>query len=128
MDLIRTIEKEQMKKSVADFRPGDTLRVQIKVIEGGKERLQAFEGICIERKNGGLKESFTVRKISHGVGVERSLLLHSPRVDQIEVIRRGDVRRARLYYLRDRIGKAARVKEKRHVPVEKRQAPAQNKP
>jgi large subunit ribosomal protein L19 len=113
MDLIRSLENEQLKKNTVAFRPGDTIRVQIKVIEGGKERLQAFEGICIERKNGGLKETFTVRKISHGVGVERTLLLHSPRVDQIEVIRRGDVRRARLYYLRGRIGKHARVREKR---------------
>lgn len=113
MDLIRSLENEQLKKDVADFRPGDTIRVQIKVVEGGKERLQAFEGICIERKNGGLKEAFTVRKISHGVGVERTLLLHSPRVDKIEVLRRGDVRRARLYYLRGLQGKAARVREKK---------------
>lgn len=113
MDLIRSIENEQLKKQVTEFRPGDTVRVHIKVIEGGKERLQAFEGICIVRKSGGLKESFTVRKISHGVGVERTLLIHSPRVDKIEVIRRGDVRRARLYYLRDRIGKTARVREKK---------------
>lgn len=115
MDLIRSLEKEQLKKKVANFRPGDTIRVQIKVIEGGKERLQAFEGICIERKNGGLKEAFTVRKISHGVGVERTLLLHSPRVDKIEVVRRGDVRRARLYYLRGRVGKSARVRERKHT-------------
>lgn len=114
MDLIRSLENEQLKKDVADFRPGDTIRVQIKVVEGGKERLQAFEGICIERKNGGLKETFTVRKISHGVGVERTLLLHSPRVDKIDVIRRGDVRRARLYYLRGLQGKAARVREKKY--------------
>lgn len=115
MDLIRSIEKEQLKQQVTEFRPGDTVRVHIKVIEGGKERLQAFEGICIDRKNGGLREAFTVRKISHGVGVERTLLIHSPRVDKIEVIRRGDVRRARLYYLRDRIGKTARVREKKYT-------------
>ncbi len=114
MDLIRSLEKDYLTKADIKFRPGDTLRVQIKVVEGGKERLQAFEGICIERKNGGLKEAFTIRKISHGVGVERTLLLHSPRVDKIVVVRRGDVRRARLYYLRDRIGKAARVREKKH--------------
>ena len=118
MDLIRSIENEQLKKNVATFRPGDTIKVQIKVIEGGKERLQAFEGICIDRKNGGLKESFTVRKISHGVGVERTLLLHSPRVDKIEVIRRGDVRRARLYYLRGRVGKHARVRERKYIAGE----------
>lgn len=122
MDLIRSIENEQLKKTTVAFRPGDTIRVQIKVIEGGKERLQAFEGICIERKNGGLKETFTVRKISHGVGVERTLLLHSPRVDKIEVLRRGDVRRARLYYLRDRVGKHARVREKK-TPKEVKEAP-----
>jgi large subunit ribosomal protein L19 len=115
MDLIASVEKEQLKSKVVDFRPGDTIRVQIKVIEGGKERLQAFEGICIDRKNGGLRESFTVRKISHGVGVERTLLLHSPRVDKIEVVRRGDVRRARLYYLRGRVGKQARVREKKQT-------------
>ncbi|MBM3462390.1 MAG: 50S ribosomal protein L19 [Armatimonadetes bacterium] len=115
MDLIRSVENEMMKKEVASFKPGDTVRVHIKVIEGGKERLQAFEGVCIERHSGGLKEAFTVRKISHGVGVERSLLIHSPRVDKIEVIRRGDVRRARLYYLRDRVGKAARVREKKYT-------------
>ncbi len=113
MDIIRDLEREQLKSSVVEFRPGDTVRVQIKVIEGGKERLQAFEGICIERRNGGLKEMFTVRKISHGVGVERTLLLHSPRVDKIEVTRYGDVRRARLYYLRSRVGKRARVRERK---------------
>lgn len=119
MDLIRSIENEQLKKNVVNFRPGDTIKVQIKVIEGGKERLQAFEGICIERKSGGLKESFTVRKISHGVGVERTLLLHSPRVDKIEIIRRGDIRRARLYYLRGRVGKHARVRERKASAGEK---------
>jgi large subunit ribosomal protein L19 len=118
MDLIRSLEKEMVKSQIVNFRPGDTVRVSIKVIEGGKERLQAFEGICIDRKNGGLKESFTVRKISHGVGVERTLLINSPRVDKIEVVRRGDVRRARLYYLRDRVGKAARVREKKFGAAE----------
>lgn len=109
------IDQQQLKESVPDFGPGDTLRVQIKVVEGGKERLQAFEGICIARVGGGINEMFIVRKIaSHGVGVERSLPLHSPRVADIEVKRRGDVRRAKLYYLRNKIGKAAtRVKEKR---------------
>ena len=109
------IEQQQMKENLPDFGPGDTLRVQIKVVEGGKERLQAYEGICISRRGKGLGEVFTVRKIaSHGVGVERILPVHSPRVAKIEVKRRGDVRRAKLYYLRKKLGKAAtRVKEKR---------------
>lgn len=114
MDVIKTLEKEQMKSEVPDFGPGDTVRLSLKVIEGGKERIQAFEGICITRsRKNSLKESFTIRKISHGVGVERTILAHSPRLDKVEVTRRGDVRRARLYYLRDKIGKHARVKEKR---------------
>jgi large subunit ribosomal protein L19 len=115
MDAITTIEKSGMKDNIPEFGPGDTLRVKIKVVEGDKERLQAFEGICIGRNGGGLNEMFTLRKIaSHGVGVERTLPVHSPRVAEISVIRRGKVRRAKLYYLRDRIGKAAtRVKEKR---------------
>jgi large subunit ribosomal protein L19 len=111
MDYIKLLEKEQMKTDLPEFRPGDTVKVQIKVVEGGKERLQAFEGICIERKNSGLRETITLRKISHGVGVERTLPLHSPRVDKITVVRRGDVRRARLYYLRSKVGKSAKVKE-----------------
>lgn len=115
MDMINIIEQQQLKEDIPQFGPGDTLRVQIKVVEGGKERLQAFEGICIARNGGGIHEMFTLRKIaSHGVGVERILPLHSPRIAGIEVKRRGDVRRAKLYYLRDKIGKAAtRVKEKR---------------
>ena len=117
IDLIRETEKDYLKASVPDFRAGDTIRVWIKVVEGGKERLQAFEGIVIVREKGGLRETFTVRKISHGVGVERTLLIHSPRVDKIEVLRQGDVRRARLFYLRDRVGKAARVREKKYVPA-----------
>ncbi len=114
MDMINLIEKQQLKENIPDFGPGDTIRVKIKVVEGGKERLQAFEGICISRKGGGVNESFTLRKIgSHGIGVERTLPLHSPRVAEITVKRQGKVRRAKLYYLRDRIGKAAtRVKEK----------------
>lgn len=113
MDYIALLEKEQMKSEIPKFRPGDTVKVQIKVVEGGKERFQAFEGICIERKNSGLRETFTLRKISHGVGVERTLPIHSPRVDKITVVRRGDVRRSRLYYLRSKVGKAAKVKELR---------------
>ncbi|MBI3925012.1 MAG: 50S ribosomal protein L19 [Armatimonadetes bacterium] len=113
MDLIRMIEKEQMKSDIPEFGPGDTVKAFIKVIEGGKERIQAFEGVCIVRSNSGLKESVTLRKVSHGIGVERTLLLHSPRLEKLEVVRRGQVRRARLYYLRERIGKKARVKEKK---------------
>lgn len=115
MDVIASIEKGQLKsEEIPDFAPGDTVRAWLKVIEGGKERTQAFEGICIVRtRKNSLKESFTLRKISHGVGVERTILTHSPRLDRVEVTRRGSVRRARLFYLRDKIGKKARVKEKR---------------
>jgi large subunit ribosomal protein L19 len=100
-------------KAVPDFTPGDTLRVNVRIIEGDNERVQAFEGVCIARKNSGLNSSFTVRKISHGEGVERIFPLYSPRLDSIDVIRRGDVRRAKLYYLRKLTGKAARIREKR---------------
>ena len=111
--LIQQIEDEQMaNKAVPEFAPGDTVVVQVKVVEGDKERLQAFEGVVIARKNHGLGSSFTVRKISHGEGVERTFQTFSPTVAAIEVKRRGDVRRAKLYYLRDRAGKAARIKEK----------------
>nr|CRH08152.1 50S ribosomal protein L19 [Candidatus Magnetococcus massalia] len=95
------------------FGPGDTLRVHVKVVEGERERIQVFEGVCIGRKNAGLRSTFTVRKVSFGEGVERVFPLYSPRVDQIEVTRRGDVRRAKLYYLRERTGKASRIREKR---------------
>ena len=111
--LIQEIEKTQLKASVPDFGAGDTVRVHVKVVEGGKERIQVFEGTVILRKEGGSRASFLVRKISNGFGVERSFLLHSPRVDKIEVTRRGAVRRAKLYYLRGKVGKAARIKEKR---------------
>ncbi|MDI3534735.1 MAG: large subunit ribosomal protein [Thermosediminibacterales bacterium] len=107
------VEMEQMKKDIPDFKPGDTVRVSVKVVEGGRERIQNFEGIVIKRNGGGLKETFTVRRISYGVGVERTFPVHSPRIDQIKVVRYGRVRRAKLYYLRDRIGKATKVKEKR---------------
>ena len=117
MDIIKEIENEQLEKlaqerPVPDFGPGDTLRVNVKVVEGSRERVQAFEGVCIGRKNAGLNSAFTVRKVSHGVGVERVFQLHSPIIDSIEVNRRGDVRRAKLYFLRDRSGKSARIKEK----------------
>jgi large subunit ribosomal protein L19 len=111
-NIIQALEAEQMKQDVPDFRTGDTLRVQVKVVEGDRERLQAFEGVVIGRRSRGLNSSFTLRKVSHGEGVERVFQTHSPAVAQIEVIRRGDVRRAKLYYLRERSGKAARIKEK----------------
>ena len=110
--IIEAIEQEQIKKEMPDFAPGDTVVVQVKVTEGERERLQAFEGIVIAKRNRGLNSSFTVRKISHGEGVERVFQTYSPTVSAVEVKRRGDVRRAKLYYLRDRTGKAARIKEK----------------
>ncbi len=110
--LIEAIEQEQITKDVPDFSPGDTVVVQVKVKEGNRERLQAFEGVVIAKRNRGLNSSFTVRKISHGEGVERVFQTHSPVVSAIEIKRRGDVRRAKLYYLRGRTGKAARIKEK----------------
>ena len=109
--IIREIEQEQMKKEVPVFRVGDTVRVHAKIVEGQKERVQVFEGVVIKRQNGSLRETFTVRRLSHGVGVEKTWPLHSPRVDKVEVTRRGVVRRAKLYYLRGRVGKAAKVKE-----------------
>jgi len=113
VDIIRQLEQEQMREDVPDFGPGDTVRVHVKVVEAERERIQVFEGVVLRRNGGGLTETFTVRKVSQGVGVERTFPLHSPRVDKIEVVRRGQVRRARLYYLRERSGKAARVKERR---------------
>ncbi len=110
--VIEALEKEQITKKIPDFAAGDTVIVQVKVKEGTRERLQAFEGIVIAKRNRGLNSSFTVRKISHGEGVERVFQTHSPSVNQIQVKRRGDVRRAKLYYLRGRTGKAARIKEK----------------
>lgn len=109
--LVQHIENSQLKKHPA-FAPGDTVVVQVKVREGDRERLQAFEGVVIAKRNRGLNSSFTVRKISSGIGVERAFQLHSPLIDSISVKRRGDVRRAKLYYLRDRFGKSARIKEK----------------
>lgn len=113
VDLIRLVESEQLKPEVPDFQPGDTVRVQVKVKEGNRERLQAFEGVVISRRGGGAAESFTVRRVSYGVGVERTFPLHSPRIDRIEVLRRGQVRRAKLFYLRGVSGKAARIRERR---------------
>jgi large subunit ribosomal protein L19 len=113
MDIIRILEQEQLRTDIPAFRPGDTVRVQVKVVEGTRERLQAFEGLVIARSGGSSRETFTVRRISYGIGVERTFPVHSPRVDKIEVVRRGVVRRAKLFYLRDLKGKAARIKEKR---------------
>ena len=114
MDLIRSIEQEQLKDGIPDFRAGDTVRVYVRVIEGGKERVQPFEGLVITKRNEGLKSTFTVRKISHSIGVERSFMLHSPRIDRVEVLRHGLVRRAKLYYIREKVGRAARIKEDRN--------------
>jgi large subunit ribosomal protein L19 len=110
--VIQALEAEQMSKQVPEFAPGDTVVVQVKVKEGNRERLQAFEGVVIGKRNRGLNSAFTVRKISHGVGVERTFQTYSPLVDSIDVKRRGDVRQAKLYYLRERSGKSARIKEK----------------
>ncbi|MEN8166476.1 MAG: 50S ribosomal protein L19 [Pseudomonadota bacterium] len=111
-NIIAELEAEQMNREVPDFGPGDTVVVQVKIKEGERERLQAFEGVVIAKRNRGLNSAFTVRKISHGEGVERAFQTYSPAVDSIKVTRRGDVRRAKLYYLRGRTGKAARIKEK----------------
>ncbi|MDK2888503.1 LSU ribosomal protein L19P [Desulfofundulus australicus DSM 11792] len=113
MNLIQSLEQEQMKTDIPDFRPGDTVRVHVKVVEGNRERVQVFEGVVIRRRGGGLSETFTVRRVSYGVGVERTFPLHSPRIERIEVVRRGHVRRARLYYLRQLRGKAARIRDRR---------------
>lgn len=110
-ELINEITKEQLRSDLPSFRPGDTVRVHVKVIEGSRERIQVFEGVVIKRRGGGISETFVVRKISYGVGVERTFPVHSPKIDKLEVIRRGKVRRAKLYYLRNLRGKAARIKE-----------------
>lgn len=112
MNLIQKIEAEQTGRAIPEFRTGDTLRVHARITEGDKERVQVFEGVCIRRTAGGNRASFTVRKNSYGVGVERTFPLHSPRIDRIEVKSQGSVRRSRLYYLRDRAGKAARIRSK----------------
>jgi len=111
-NIIERIDREQMRYDVADFRAGDSVRVHIRIIEGNKERIQVFEGVVIRRRKGNMGATFTVRKISHGVGVEKTFALHSPRLEKVEIVSRGKVRRSRLYYLRERRGKAARIKEK----------------
>ena len=110
-EIIKAIEDAQLKSDVADFNVGDTVKVYAKVIEGSRERIQVYEGTVLKRQNGGARETFTVRKLSNGVGVEKTWPLHSPIIDKIEVVRRGKARRAKLFYLRDRVGKAAQVKE-----------------
>ena len=132
MNVIEELEKQEIEKllearDIPIFAPGDTLRVNVKVVEGSRERLQAFEGVCIGRKNAGLNSAFTVRKLSYGEGVERVFPLYSPTIDSIQVIRRGDVRRAKLYYLRGRAGKSARIAEqtdgyKAKLSIEERRA------
>ncbi len=113
MDIIRAIENEQIKENAPEFKIGDTVKVHVKIKEGNRERIQIFEGIVIKRQNAGLNETFTVRKISYGVGVERTFPVHSPKIEKVEVVREAKVRRAKLYYLRDRVGKAAKPQEKR---------------
>jgi len=113
MDLIKAIESEQLRNDIPDFNVGDTVRVHVKVVEGSRERVQVYEGVVLKRVGGGLSETFTVRRISYGIGVERTFPLHSPRLDKIEVVRKGKVRRAKLNYLRGRVGKAAKIKENR---------------
>lgn len=113
MNIIDAIEREQMRSDIPKFSPGDSVKVHVKVIEGGKERIQLYEGVVTRRSHGGLKETFTVRKISQGVGVEKTFPVHSPMLEKIDVERRGKVRRAKLYYLRERSGKSARIEERR---------------
>ncbi|ANF96497.1 MULTISPECIES: 50S ribosomal protein L19 [Paenibacillus] len=113
MNIIQAITQDQLRKDIPNFRAGDTLKVHVKVIEGTRERVQLFEGVVIKRQGGGISETFTVRKISYGVGVERTFPVNSPKIDKLEVARRGKVRRAKLYYLRELRGKAARIKELR---------------
>src|SRR5690349_6791649 len=112
---IAELEQAQLRSDIPEFRPGDTLKVHVRVVEGSRSRVQVFQGVVIRRQGGGLRETFTVRKISFGVGVERTFPVHTPIIDKIEVVTRGDVRRAKLYYLRDLRGKAAKIKEKRET-------------
>ena len=114
-EIIRSIEAKQIRSDLPRFEVGDTVRVWVKVVEGNRERLQAFEGTVIAKRNGGIRETFTVRRVSYGIGVERTFPIHSPRVDHIDLVRHGKVRRAKLYYLRERQGKAAKIKEVKRV-------------
>ncbi len=113
MNKLAVVDREGLRAKAPGFTPGDTVRVHIKVTEGGRERVQAFEGVVIARKNAGRRETFTVRRVSHGIGVERTFPVHSPRVERIDLVRKGRSRRAKLYYLRGKVGKAARIKEQR---------------
>ena len=113
MDIVKALEQEQLRTDIPSFKPGDTVRVHVKVVEGTRERIQVFEGVVIKRQGGSARETFTVRRVSYNIGVERTFPVHSPRIEKIEVTRRGVVRRAKLYYLRNLTGKAARIKEKR---------------
>ncbi|HOB35139.1 MAG: 50S ribosomal protein L19 [Firmicutes bacterium] len=112
-NIIQELEKQHLKTDVPDFKPGDTVRAHVRVVEGSRERVQVFEGVVIKRRGSGLRETFTLRRVSYGVGVERTFPIHAPKLEKIEVVRHGRVRRAKLYYLRHRIGKAARIKEAR---------------
>jgi large subunit ribosomal protein L19 len=118
MNVIQQLEKEQQKAKVPALRAGDTVRVHAKVVEGTRERIQVFEGIVIRVTGGGLRQNFTVRRVTHGVGVERTFMIHSPRIDKIDVLRHGDVRQGRLYYLRGKVGKEARIRERRRLVQE----------
>ena len=113
MNIISVLEQEQLRDDIPAFRPGDTVKVHVKVVEGNRERVQIFEGVVIGRQNGGVRETFTVRRVSYGIGVERTFLVHSPRLAKIEVVRHGVVRRAKLHYIRGLTGKAARIRERR---------------
>ena len=122
MNVIQQLEKEQQKKKVPALRAGDTVRVHAKVVEGTRERIQVFEGTVIRVTGGGLRQNFTVRRVTHGVGVERTFMVHSPRIDKIDVLRHGDVRQGRLYYLRGKVGREARIRERRRLVAEAPQA------
>jgi len=115
MHTLDSVDAASLRDDVPDFRPGDTVKVHVRVVEGNRSRIQAFQGVVIRRQGSGVRESFTVRKISFGVGVERTFPVHTPVIDRVEIVTRGDVRRAKLYYLRDRRGKAAKIKEKREI-------------
>lgn len=115
-ELVQAIEREQLKEEEPQFSPGDTVRVHVKVVEGNRERIQVFEGIVMRARGGGVNKTFTVRRVTRGIGVERTFLVHSPRIERVEVTRRGRVRRAQLYYLRKQVGKAVKIKERRFAP------------
>ena len=125
MNVIQQLEKEQEKKKVPALRAGDTVRVHAKVVEGTRERIQVFEGTVIRVTGGGLRRNFTVRRVTHGVGVERTFMVHSPRIDKIDVLRHGDVRQGRLYYLRGKVGREARIRERRRLVAEAEEPEAQ---